>query len=224
MPAYNEEEAIPEVLEEWSGVVSRCNGTLAVINDGSKDNTLRILKDSMDKYPNLVVIDKPNSGHGPSCLTGYHWAKENGFNWVFQTDGDGQTRGDEFLRVWEDRDDNNFIFGLRRQRRDGFGRRIVSKVLQLVILAVFGVFIPDANVPFRLMRVEALAPFLEKVSPNLFLVNTFLTVVIQKYSKIKWVDISFSPRKGGMPSINWRGFFIIGLKTTKEFWKIRKGL
>ncbi len=222
MPAYNEEQAISQVLAEWSEIASKGNGTLVVINDGSRDHTLEILREGMGIYHNLVVIDKSNSGHASSCLAGYHWVEENDFKWVFQTDSDGQTKGSEFMTIWKDRDSHDFIFGFRPWRGDGFGRLVISRILRMVIFLVFGVFVKDANVPFRLMRVHAVIPFLPKVNPDLFLGNAFLAVVIQKYSKIKWVQISFSPRKGGSPSVAWRRFFAVGLKVIAEFWRARR--
>lgn len=221
MPAYNEEETIADTVNEWSEVAMKCNGILAVINDGSTDDTLDILKSKICEYPNLVVIDKPNSGHGPSCVEGYLWVVENSFNWIFQTDSDGQTKGDEFLTVWKNKDNHDFIFGFRSKREDGFGRMVISKVLQFIILVIFDVFVKDANVPFRLMKTKTLAPFLNKIEPDMFLANALLTAIIKKYSSIKWVEISFLPRKGGTPSVSWMRFINVGLKVSRQFHKAR---
>ncbi len=221
-PAYNEEQSIPLLIAEWTQIASDCNGMLTVINDGSNDQTLELLKDGMYQYDNLIVIDKLNTGHASSCLLGYQWAEENGFQWIFQTDSDGQTKGSEFLLIWDERNANNFIFGFRPVRGDGIGRLVISRILQLVIFFIFGVFVKDANVPFRLMRVNKLAPYLNKMDPDMFLGNAFLAVIIQKHSEIKWFKISFSPRTGGLPSVNWQRFFIVGLLAIREFWKARK--
>jgi dolichol-phosphate mannosyltransferase len=221
-PAYNEERSIPLLLAEWTKVASDSNGMLTVINDGSNDQTLELLKDGMHQYDNLIVIDKLNTGHGSSCLLGYQWAEENGFQWIFQTDSDGQTKGSEFLLFWDQRNANNFIFGFRPVRGDGIGRLVISRILQLIIFLVFGVFVKDANVPFRLMRVNKLAPYLKNINPDMFLANAYLAVIIQKYSEIKWFKISFQARKGGLPSVNWQRFFIVGLNVIREFWKARK--
>ena len=56
----------------------------------------------------------------------------------------------------------------------------------------------------------------------MFLGNAFLAVIIQKHSEIKWFKISFSQRTGGLPSVNWQRFFIVGLLAIREFWKARK--
>lgn len=223
MPAYNEEEAIAGVVAEWADVAKSIGGALVVLNDGSTDDTLKTLRRLEGDHPELIVIDKPNSGHGPTCAHGYKWAIEKGFEWVFQTDSDGQTNSEEFLEAWELRDEHDFILGLRRTRGDGIGRWVISRVLRLAIWTVFSTHVRDANVPFRLMRAEKLKPLLELVPDDLFLANAYLAVLLQRSgSGVHWHPISFAPRVGGVPSVRWGRFVQIGLRTVRDFWGLRR--
>src|SRR4051794_32811684 len=80
MPVYNEEKSLALVIHEWKELIQSFHGVLVFINDGSKDDSLLILQKYFSSSENnyLVIIDKVNSGHGPSCLVGYNWAiKEN---------------------------------------------------------------------------------------------------------------------------------------------------
>lgn len=52
---------------------------------------------SQDRYPQLIGITKPNSGHGATVLYAYKYAIQNGADYVFQTDSDGQTLTEEFI-------------------------------------------------------------------------------------------------------------------------------
>lgn len=63
MPAYNEEETIEKVIQEWYPIVERQKNEsrLVVVNDGSKDTTLLKCQILMKKMPLLDVVDKPNS-------------------------------------------------------------------------------------------------------------------------------------------------------------------
>ena len=101
MPAYNEAENIETTIKQWYPVVQGCadmgcDARLVIANDGSKDDTYAIMDSMRMHYPLLTPIDKPNSGHGATVLFLYRYALEQGANYVFQTDSDGQTVPEEF--------------------------------------------------------------------------------------------------------------------------------
>lgn len=223
MPAYNEQEALASVIKQWHDIAVRINASLVVINDGSKDQTLKLLSDNLQNYSHLIVFDKENSGHGPTCLAGYNWALQKKFEWIFQTDSDGQIDPKDFERAWQLRADNDFILGNRPQRGDGAIRWFISRILQMVIFTAFGVNVPDANVPFRLMKVMKLQELTRHIPSDFFLANAYLAVLIQKFGRdVKWVDISFSPRSGGVPSVSLKRYFGLGCKVTRDFFAISK--
>ena len=69
MPVYNEAECIADVVASWLRVLSAqsLRFVLIVLNDGSKDATAEVLH----RFANdsrVRVIDKQNSGHGPTIL------------------------------------------------------------------------------------------------------------------------------------------------------------
>ena len=70
LPAYNESENIERVVKDWHSVVSNVGpeSRLLVVDDGSKDNTFELLQTLQDRYPQLIGITKPNSGHGATVL------------------------------------------------------------------------------------------------------------------------------------------------------------
>ena len=222
MPAYNEADSLPSVIEDWNKVLEEIDGSLLIINDGSKDKTFEILKNFQKKYDRLIVINKVNSGHGSTCIDGYNWGIENAYEWIFQTDSDGQTQAKEFIDMWVSKKNHPFIFGYRPKRGDGFSRWFISKVFKLLILIIFKVNVKDANVPFRLMRGELLKKYLTYIPDDMLLKNALLTILLQKDNQIKWKKISFSSRIGGKPSVHWVNFITIGLKVIKEYWSARK--
>jgi poly-beta-1,6-N-acetyl-D-glucosamine synthase len=56
IPAYNEEKTIEETVHHCSNL-NYPNYEIIVINDGSKDNTVNILKELLVKYSNLRVVN-----------------------------------------------------------------------------------------------------------------------------------------------------------------------
>lgn len=108
MPAYNEAENLPDVVREWYPVVETYHGDgrsrLVIVNDGSRDDTLAVLQKLAATHPQLVVLDKKNSGHGATLLYAYQYALDHGADYIFQTDSDGQTRPSEFAAFWAQRE------------------------------------------------------------------------------------------------------------------------
>lgn len=225
IPAYNEEANIETVVKEWHEVAVEYgnDSKLVVINDGSKDNTLGILKELEQKYEKLVVLTKPNGGHGSTLIYGYKYALEIGADYVFQTDSDGQTRPKEFGPFWAMREHYKMVIGHRAGREDGFSRVVVTKTLKAVIRLMFGVSVKDANTPFRLMKAEILPKCLEMFDENYNLPNVIISVACVKFKySVKYRKITFRKRQGGVNSINIRKITKIGIKALKDFAIINK--
>lgn len=220
IPAYNEEENIESVVDEWYPVAAKTGpaSRLLILNDGSRDHTFEAVTALKDKYPNLDVINKCNSGHGPTCLFGYQYAIDAGADYIFQTDSDGQTDPAEFEQFWQQRTVFNFLIGVRLERQDGFSRKIVTNVLRFILWVTFGADVRDANTPYRLMNARTLSLYLQHIPRDFFLGNALLTAAaVKRRDSIKWLPITFKPRQGGENSINLKKIFKIGVKAVFEF-------
>jgi len=229
MPAYNEEETIEEVIKEWYPIIERHNGDgksrLVVINDGSRDETLKKAEDLKKELPLLEVIDKNNSGHGATVLYGYNYALKCDADYIFQTDTDGQTRPEEFEQFWEKRKEYNAVIGYRNHREDGLSRIIVTKTLKLVLRLVFGLKVTDANTPYRLMKKEILKEYLPDIPKDFNLSNVMLTVLfLYNNEKVEFIPITFRQRQGGVNSINIPKITKIGIQAVKDFRMIKKDM
>lgn len=229
IPAYNEEENIRQVIDDWYPIVERHSGggesRLVVINDGSKDSTYEIMQEYAKERPLFLPLTKPNGGHGATVLYGYHYALEHGADYIFQTDSDGQTLPEEFEPFWEQRKQNDMVIGWRKSREDGTSRVFTTKVLKLVIKICFGVTVPDANTPFRLMKAETLAENIGLIPKDFNLSNVLVSVIyIKKKQKVKYIPITFRPRQGGVNSINLKKIIKIGRQAFSDFREINKAL
>ena len=230
MPAYNEEANIENVIRQWHPVAERLSGEgvccrIVVANDGSKDQTSERLHQLVKLYPYLEAIDKPNSGHGGTVLFLYHYALSNGATYVFQTDSDGQTLPEEFYPMWNNRQKADFHIGFRYGRKDGFSRVVVTKVLRLVVLMLFGVWVKDANTPFRLMNANQLKTVMQYIPDGFFLSNVAISAIaVKRHFHIQWYPITFRPRQGGVNSINLKRIFGIGKKALAEFYSMNRNL
>ena len=229
MPAYNEEDNIEETLNDWYPVIEKHSADnksrLVVVDDGSKDDTYKTMKEYAKTHPLFIPLRKPNGGHGPAVFFLYDYAIKNKSDWVFQTDSDGQTNPREFEGFWEDRNNYDAIFGHRSNRGDGKIRAFVEKTVCFLIKHFFGVRVPDANAPFRLMRTEVLKEYLYKLKPDFNLPNIMITTYFVYYGKkVKFEKISFKPREKGTNSINVRKIIKIGRKALVDFKQLKKEL
>ena len=227
MPAYNEAENVHAVVQQWHPIVEKIGNEskLVIFNDGSKDNTYEKMQELAKEYPCFIAETKPNSGHGATCLYAYKYAAEHQADFIFQTDSDGQTNPDEFWQFWEQRYHYDFLIGKRVGRQDGFSRKVVTRVLQLLVWVVYGVWIPDANTPFRLMKTVKLKPIVNIIPSDFFLSNVMVsTIATLKKERILFLPVSFKPRQGGVNSINLKRIIKIGIKAIKEFYQFKKTL
>ena len=227
IPAYNEQDTIENVAREWHDVVAKVgkDSRLVIINDGSGDRTGEILDKLSDELEQLTAITKPNSGHGGTVLYGYHYALKHNADYIFQTDSDGQTIPDEFWPFWEKRMEYEAVIGKRIHRGDGMNRTIVSKLLQMILLLIFGVYVTDANTPFRLMNKDILGTYIQNIPENYFLTNVMISVQFIYYKrKVLFLPITFQSRQGGRNSINIKRIIGIGWRSVGDFMHMRKVL
>lgn len=225
MPAYNEEANIKNVIEEWYPILDKADeeSRLVVADGGSSDKTLEILYELQKRFSKLVVLSKPNTDHGTKVMILYKYAADNGADWIFQTDSDGQTIPNEFNDFWEMRGRFDVILGDRRKRGDGIVRKLVENVLRLYIKVFFGVMVPDANAPFRLMRCKLVEKYYALMMENFNLPNAVFSACFVKFKeKVAFKEITFRPRQGGKNSMNLKLIFKIGFQAIGAFAYIRK--
>ena len=228
MPAYNEEENIESVVRNWYPLLEGKseNSRLVVADSGSSDNTHSILLQlQQTSFPKLEILDTPLQYHGPKLISLYDNAIRNGADYIFQTDSDGQTDPAEFDEFWDERVSYDGIFGNRTVRGDGKGRAFVERVVCILLRLYFGVSLPDANAPFRLIKADVLRKYLEKMPYDYSLPNIMITTYMAFYKeRILFKTITFKSRQAGRNSINIRKIFKIGFKELIEFYKFRKAM
>ncbi len=207
MPAYNEQECISEVVRLWTvflttnfpGKITK----LIVINDGSKDQTGQILDQIAPQIDNLLVVHQKNGGHGNAVVNGYRKAIELQAEYVFQTDSDDQFVTDDFNKLWARRGESDFILGHRQVRFDATARLFITRILRSTIFLVYGTYIQDSNIPFRLIKGTYLKKLIDQLPvPEPFAPNIFIAVMARKAGqKLLDIPITHKERLTGTVSI-----------------------
>lgn len=227
MPAYNEEETIQMVVEQWYPVLEGKSedSRLIVADSGSTDNTHKILLELKEKYPKLDILEDTLKQHGPKLLAMYKYAIDSKADFIFQTDSDGQTNPAEFEAFWNEINQYEAVVGYRTERGDGKARAFVEKVVCFLLRLYFGVKVPDANTPFRLMRTDLVAKYIDRFAEDYNIPNIMFTTFFAYYKdNIAFREITFKPRQGGTNSINVRNIVRIGWRALSDFRNFKKSM
>ena len=227
MPAYNEEANIETTIKQWYPLIADKaeSSRLVVADSGSSDRTHFLLEKLQAAYPKLEILSDTGRFHGPKVMALYKYAIEKKADYIFQTDSDGQTDPAEFSAFWEERDGYDALIGNRNVRGDGADRAFVEKVVCLLVFLIFGVRVPDANAPFRLMKGSLVAKYIDRLPADYELPNIMMTVYFAFYKeKLKFNVISFKPRQGGKNSLNIPRIVGIGIKAIKDFAALKKAM
>lgn len=227
MPAYNEQDCIEKVVYSWTNFLKtkfpNDNTTLIVINDGSKDNTKVLLDKLLNEVTHLTVVHQKNGGHGNAVVNGYRKALELGSEYVFQTDSDDQFISEDFDKLWEKRAQSQFILGYREVRHDAGVRLFITKFLRGTISTVYGTFIMDSNIPFRLIKGTFLKKLMDQLpNPEPFAPNIFLSVMAKKSGQELFdIPITHKDRETGTVSIVKWNLWKVCIRSFKELLRFR---
>lgn len=218
MPVYNEQDGIAKVIGDWLGLQERLGIRLQllVLDDGSRDNTGKVL-DALPADPRLTIVHKPNSGHGPTILAGYHRAVAEA-EWVFQTDSDDEIPAGQFADLWAAREGVDAVFGYRVGRQQSLPRAFVSGVSRLLLGANRPGRVRDPNCPFRLLRASVLREAIALIPPDTFAPNILLAWYFQTYRTITSLPCQTQPRPHGAPALS---DFKILRRGVTSYWQLR---
>jgi hypothetical protein len=201
MPAFNEQDIIERTVRDWHDqVIAKLPGAdLLVVDDCSTDGTGAVLEKLAAQLP-AVRYARParNGGHGKALRFGF---RQTQAEYIFQTDSDQQHLPSEFWKLWMLRE-KDFVFGVRKDRADGWIRVVITRTMRILNFVMWGIWIRDANCPFKLMRRDALERVLLKISEDCFIPMVEVSILSRKmrYS-VAEVPCTHLARRGGTQSL-----------------------
>lgn len=202
IPVYNERDIIVEVIDDWSKVLGSLSISYSIhlYNDGSTDDSLEKMRQSQSCYPNIRVVDKPNSGHGPTILQGYTENADS--EWIFQADSDNEISAKHFPEFWSSRNNCDLVIGHRKNRDVPLSRKILTFFTALIVHIFYARGIEDVNCPYRLMRTEKLQRMIRKIPHGTFAPNVIISgVAVKEKWAFKTIEIPVQNRRTGTSSI-----------------------
>jgi len=209
IPVYNEEESLPVLL---SRTIAACRQLtqpfeIVLIDDGSTDNSAKLLTEAAEQPENCVVAVLLNRNYGQ------HSAIMAGFNQVcgdliITLDADLQNPPEEIPRLVLKAEEGYDVVGtVRSNRQDSWFRKSASKVINMMIQSATGKSMGDYGCMLRAYRrhiIEAMLHCHERSTFIPILANTFARKTVEipvlhaerefgdsKYSLMKLVNLMF---------------------------------
>ncbi|MFH1454690.1 MAG: glycosyltransferase family 2 protein [Armatimonadota bacterium] len=194
IPAYNEGEAIKEVIEGVRNVSSEFE--IIVVDDGSDDNTAEVASSAGAK-----VISHPyNIGNGASVKTGVRAATKD---YLVFMDGDGQHNPSDIPKLLEDMDKYDMVVGARTKKgKLWFTRSILNSVLNKIASFLANHKVVDLTSGFRAIKRDRMLEFIHLL-PNTFSYPSTITLAMFKAGyPVRYVDMdTISKRSKGKSKI-----------------------
>ena len=159
VPLYNEEESLPHLVEQLLQAL-RPSGErfeLVLVNDGSSDDTAKVLEQLSGEIPELVaVLLRKNYGQTAAMAAGFDAACGEV---IVSLDGDLQNDPSDIpMLLSKLREGYDLVSGWRHQRQDAaIQRKLPSKIANRLIGRVTGVRLHDYGCSLKAYRREVLA-------------------------------------------------------------------
>lgn len=206
IPMMNEEENVKPLFEAIRSALSdKFDYEVILVDDGSSDNTVSLMKEFADAHTNILVFNR-NYGQSSAMQAGIDHASGD---LIITLDGDLQNDPSDIPMMVEKLQKENWdvVAGIRAKRQDGMLlRKIPSKAANWLIRKFTGVYLKDYGCTLKVFRKE--------VAKNLGLygeLHRFIPVLAKLYgANITEVDVKHHAR------IHGESKYGIG-RTTKVF-------
>lgn len=218
LPCFNEEQNIEHSVrdvEQWLNE-AKIDGTIIVVDDGSKDRSVTILKNLQKELPNLQLLEHAkNGGYGIAVRSGCDAAKTD---LICFMDSDGQFHAQDLSLLLAHIDSYAFVTGRRAHRADPFIRNMLGKILGAMNVIVLQLWVRDVNCGLKLFRRD----IWQKIRPTRGVEKLFNTEMFMRLKKnnIPWhtVNVPHYPRRAGTPT---GGSVRVIIRMFKELWDLR---
>ncbi|MBR4977392.1 MAG: polyprenol monophosphomannose synthase [Bacteroidales bacterium] len=224
IPTYNEKENIEKIIRAVMGLEGDYN--ILVIEDGSPDGTADIVRTLQKEFTDrLFMIERKGKlGLGTAYITGFKWALEHGYDYIFEMDADFSHNPADLNKLYEACSSGGADLSIGSRYCKGIsvvnwpiGRVIMSYYASVYVRTVLGMKVYDTTAGYKCYRRKVLETIdLDKVQ-----MKGYGFQIEMKYStyklgfKIKEVPVIFVDRTEGTSKMS-SGIF------GEAFWGVMK--
>ncbi|MDU4960693.1 MAG: glycosyltransferase family 2 protein [Sporomusaceae bacterium] len=201
IPAFNERNNVVQVIRDVQTSLPEVD--ILVVNDCSSDATSAAAR----SVAGVKVVDLPcNLGIGGAVQTGFKYARDAGYDYLVQIDGDGQHIAGEVRKLAATMRQNgcDMVIGSRflevRSFRTTWARRCGIKFFEYLFQLLIRARVSDSTSGFRLYNrrcIELLSCFYSNDYPE-----PDAIILLHKYGlRLCEVGVAMRPRQQGESSI-----------------------
>ena len=236
IPTYNEKENIEAIIRAVMALEDKFD--ILVIEDGSPDGTADIVKGLMagDFKGRLHIIERTGKlGLGTAYITGFKWAIEQKYDFIFEMDADFSHDPKDVPRLLKEVRDNGYDVAIGSRYITGvnvvnwpMGRVLMSYYASKYVQFVTGIPVHDTTAGFKCYRRKVL----ETINLDAIRFKGYAFQIEMKFTayklgfKIKEVPVIFVNRELGTSKMSG-GIFgealfgVIKLRLASMFGKIK---
>ena len=163
IPTYNEKENIEKMIRKVFSLEETYH--ILIIDDGSPDGTAEIVKKLQKEFAeSLFMIERTGKlGLGTAYITGFRWAMEHGYEYIFEMDADFSHNPDDLGRLYHACKEQGADLAIGSRYCNGIsvinwpiGRVIMSYYASAYVRTVLGMKIYDTTAGFKCYRRKVL--------------------------------------------------------------------
>ena len=230
LPAWNEEENLPSVLDELQRELPKAD--LLVVDDGSTDRTAEVARE----HEAAVISFDTNRGLPAGIAAGYGYAAAHGYAWCGRVDADGQHPVTELARLLERVRDGecDVAVGSRFASGEGFApyryrpsapRRFGTALLRRAIAVVLHRPFLDATSGMYAVNARAMPVLARPYTTEAPEVEALLRLAEARL-RVDEVPVDMRPRAGGESKLRGKKSLLVVVTivgTLIGFLRLRRG-
>lgn len=222
VPVHNEAGNVGALMREIAVELRRrITFEILVVDDASRDGTDEVLVAARADVPELrILTHSRKAGQSTAVLSGVRAARAR---WIVTLDGDGQNDPADIQKLLEVKDQLpkfvRLIAGVRTTRRDGFAKRMASKIANRVRSHLLRDFTPDSGCGLKMFERST---FLEL--PYFDHMHRFLPALIRRIGgEVMHVPVNHRPRTAGVSKYGTLDRLWVGIADLRGVaWLIRR--
>lgn len=205
IPTYKEKENVKAIIQTIFSLSVPFE--ILIIDDNSPDGTAAIVKDLQSANKSLHLIERPGKmGLGTAYITGFSWALEKGYKYIFEMDADFSHDPNDLVRLFNMCDEGGADMAIGSRYVSGvnvinwpLSRVLMSYIASIYVRAITGMKIKDTTAGFICYRKDVL----ENISPFRIRSRGYCFQIEMKFVawklgyKLVEVPIIFTDRKQG---------------------------